>query len=229
MQTSPSAENYLREAKALYQEAEFQRCIERLKGAASTQPEAEALAAIEVLSGVCHHSLGNWEEARRHFRLGLKMDPTVTIDVACSPKTRRLFMEVAKRVSETTEQSSEPAEKPHVEQPIQLSPTPELRAQPALNPPPQTEDRSRAHTKRLLLGFAAPASLAAVATGVVSLAFGLDANARKAEAIVQQWDDDHERLFASAVASARISNALAITSGVLCVMAGVLWWGWLRW
>lgn len=220
-QTPPLAEQLLEEAKVLNQELEFSQCVQRLEMAATQNPSRQTLVAIELLAGICHHNLGQTDEAKRHFRIGLRVDPSASLPISCSPKTRSLFAEVQKRLEEL---APEPTPDPVLESPLNAKLEPREK-EPALNLIDATMKPAR--RSGWLLG-SVPASVFAVGAWGTALGFGLEAKRLETLSAMQKFDSEHERIGAHAIHASQNSNLFSAIAGGLTLAAAVFWLLWIN-
>lgn len=196
---APRDNPFLAEAKALYEEFEFERCLKRLEQAAQWKSTPEELVEIELYGGLCAYSQGLERDAQDHFRVALRLDPEVQLPPYTSPKIVELFRKVA-------------AELPPPSPPA-LTEEPHPAAQGLTDEGPAPAPRSW-----LLPGVLGGASLAAAGAGAV---FGLQARALEAQARTARFSSDSALLGDRSRASAQTANLLFGVAGAAAVGAVV--------
>jgi tetratricopeptide (TPR) repeat protein len=82
---------YLLQARELFEQLDFERCLVRLRQAFQWKSNTQDLRDIEVYGGLCSLNLGQRSEAEEHFKLALKLDPNCTLPELVTPKAVKLF------------------------------------------------------------------------------------------------------------------------------------------
>jgi tetratricopeptide (TPR) repeat protein len=95
---SPNAK--LREAQIFYDELEFEQCIQRAAAAPRPESSANELAQAELYNGLCQASLGRFKDAEDHFRIALRLDPSISLPRMTSPKVAAIYNKTRDRVLE---------------------------------------------------------------------------------------------------------------------------------
>jgi hypothetical protein len=95
---------YVGQARQLYADLEFEKCVQRLEMAPQWKETTRAeLKEIEIYSALCHYQLGNKRDAEDHFNLALQIDPEAQLPPYTSPKIVDLFKSLQKKVKPRTD------------------------------------------------------------------------------------------------------------------------------
>lgn len=89
---------YLHQAKELFQQLDFEKCLKRLQQAPQWKTEAPELLEIELLAGMCHYNLNQRPDAEERFRLALRMNPDAELPPYSSPKLVDFFLAVKRKM-----------------------------------------------------------------------------------------------------------------------------------
>jgi hypothetical protein len=186
-------QTHVDEAVVFYEESEFEKCLQRVELGHAQALKTKDLARLELYAGLCTFGLGSSrsKEAEEHFRIALKLDPTLQLPPLTSPKVKEHFEAVRGA----------------------LPPRPVLEPAPASPPSPapvELEATARSGVPRfvpLVLGGVA------VAAGGTGGYFGFDARRWEAQANAAEWDDDFAR-------AARLGQDSAVRANVLYAVAG---------
>lgn len=208
---------FLAEALEHEKNLDFEKCVERLKQAATQwKSSPEELREIELHAGLCKFNLGQKKAAAEHFRTALRIDEGAELPPYTSPKAVEFFLEVKKAL-----QSPPP---PFPEKDLQ---DPDLQGdtpmKPKLEPrPPEVESP----IGPFLVKRAAPLSLGVVslASFITAIALGARAQALAIEANAAHFESDFYRLGDSAKGLAVGSTVMWIISGLAAIGTGVTWW-----
>ena len=88
---------FLAQALEHEQNLDFERCVERLKQAATQwKSTPDELREIELHAGLCKFNLGQKKAAAEHFRTAMRIDEAAELPPYTSPKAVELFFEVKK-------------------------------------------------------------------------------------------------------------------------------------
>ena len=89
---------FLSQAKELFANLDFEKCLKRLQQAPQWKTEAPELIEIELLAGMCHYNLNQRPDAEERFRLALRMNPDAELPPYSSPKLVDFFLSVKKKL-----------------------------------------------------------------------------------------------------------------------------------
>jgi hypothetical protein len=83
---------YLVQARELYEQLDFEKCLMRVKQAQGWKTTSTVdLRDVELYGGLCALNLGNRDEAVERFKLALRIDPNANLPELVSPKAVKLF------------------------------------------------------------------------------------------------------------------------------------------
>jgi len=197
---------------------DFERCVERLRQAATQwKSTPDELREIELHAGLCQFNLGQKKPAADHFRTALRIDEGAELPPYTSPKAVELFLEVKKALR------APPPPLPDRDLPDPDLP-PDAPLKPRLEPRPigvAAEPLGPMVMKRavpLTLGVVALASF------VTGLALGLRAQSMAAEANAAHFESDFNQLGDSARGLAVGSTVAWVISGLAAIGTIVGWW-----
>ena len=209
---------FLAQALEHEQNLEYEKCVERLKQAATQwKSTPDELREIELHAGLCTFNLGRKKEAIEHFRTALRIDEGTELPPYTSPKAVELFYEVKKSLR------APPPPLPEGDRPDPdlLSDAP---TKPKLVPtqtPVQVSPIGVSITRRAVPLSLGVATLAAVVTAV---ALGVNAQARAVDANQALFESDFVRLGEQARGLATGATISWLLSGLFAVGTGVSWW-----
>lgn len=196
---------------------DFERCVERLKQAATQwKSTPDELREIELHAGLCKFNLGQRKPAAEHFRTALRIDEGAELPPYTSPKAVEFFLEVKKAL-----------QAPPPPLPENDLPDPDLQndtpKKPKLEPRPQ---EVASPIGPFLEKRALPLTLGVVtvASFITGLALGLSAQSVAKEANAAQYESDFFRLADQATGLAVGSTIAWIISGLAAIGTGVGWW-----
>ncbi len=205
-------------AEALEHEGnlDFERCVERLKQAATQwKSTPDELREIELHAGLCKFNLGQKKTAAEHFRTALRIDEGAELPPYTSPKAVEFFFEVKRSLR------APPPPMPENDLPDADFPK-DAPKKTKLEPAPRPDSPlGPALVKRAL-----PISLGlvTVASFVTGLALGLHAQSVAAEANAARYESDFFRSGDVARSLAIGSTIAWIVSGLAAIGTGVGWW-----
>ena len=177
---------FLAEALEHEKNLDFERCVERLKQAATQwKSTPDELREIELHAGLCTFNLGQKKAAADHFRTALRIDEGTELPPYTSPRTVEFFLEV-KRSLRAPAPPMPDYDLPDADLPKDAPLAPKLAPRPAEVGSPLGP---------ILLKRALPLSLGVVtlASFATGLALGLRANAVTAEANAARFESDFYR------------------------------------
>jgi hypothetical protein len=205
---------FLAEALEHEQNLDFERCVERLKQAATQwKSSPDELREIELHAGLCKFNLGNKKGAADHFRTALRIDEAAELPPYTSPKAVELFLDVKRSLR------APPPPMPDSDLPGPDDAPKKPKLEPRVTEPGPP-------LGPILVKRALPLSLGAitVATFVTALALGVSAQSRATEANAAQFESDFFRLGDSARGLAVGSTITWIISALAAIGTGVSWW-----
>lgn len=205
---------FLAEALALERDLDFERCVQRLRQAATQwKSSPDELREIELHLGLCTFNLGNRKAAAEHFRTALRIDEGADLPPYTNPRAVELFLDVKRALR------APPPPLPDEDLPPDDAPTrPKLEPRvttPA--PSPLTATLARRAVPLTLGGLT-------VATAITALVLGVRAQALAAEANAARFEADFFRLGLDARGLATASTLTWLTSGLCAIGTGVAWW-----
>ena len=201
---------YLAQGRNYFQALAYEKCVQVLDRAHSwPDTPKEELAEIELYTGLCQLSLGKTNDARDRVALACRIDPTVKLPPAASPKVEAMFDELCP--------------KPPVDE-LKHAPVAPLPAAPAEvkpeiveAPPPPV---SHAVPKIALLA-------AGGAAGIASLALYITSGAQQRSSMdVTQFWSDRNAAWSRAQAQATASLVSLCVGAALLVAGTVLAFAW---
>lgn len=216
---------FLAQALEHEQNLDFERCVERLKQAATQwQSTPDELREIELHAGLCKFNLGQQKAAADHFRTALRIDEATELPPYTSPKAVEFFLEVKRALRA-----------PPPPLPDRDLPDPDLPNDAPVKPRPVSSGAERLEPRPpgvsepigpLLMKRALPLSLGVVsiASFVTGLALGLRAQSLALEANAARFESDFYRLGDSAQAHAVGSTIAWVISALSAVGTAVTWW-----
>ncbi|MDP1823792.1 MAG: hypothetical protein Q8L48_11130 [Archangium sp.] len=208
---------FLAQALEHEQNLDFERCVERLKQAATQwQSTPDELREIELHAGLCKFNLGQKKAAADHFSTALRIDEATELPPYTSPKAVEFFLEV-KRALRAPPPPLPDRDLPDSDLPTDTPLKPKLEPR----PPGVSEPLGPVLMKRAL-----PLSLGVVsiASFVTGLALGLRAQSLATEANTARFESDFYRLGDSAQAHAVGSTIAWVISALSAVGTAVTWW-----
>ena len=104
---------FLAQAKENYQNLEFEKCLQRLAQAPQWRSSPQELLEIELYAGMCSYNLNQLGPADEHFRLALRIAPSVELPAYTSPKLVEFF----RRIKKAMPKVEKPPEKVEKEKP----------------------------------------------------------------------------------------------------------------
>jgi len=193
---------YLLQARELFEQLDFERCLVRLKQASQWKSNTQDLRDIEVYAGLCALNLNARSEAEEHFKLALRIDPNCTLPELVTPKAVKLFTYL-KRASRG---------------PVPPMPDEDL---PGDDDVPRSDRHIEVTTPSRLPVKPLPivlggASLAGLIAGV---ALGAWAKGLEAQARAQAFESDYLALRGQAFGGATAANVVFVFTGLLAAAA----------
>ncbi len=207
---------FLAEALEHERNLDFERCVERLKQAATQwQSTPDELRDIELHAGLCKFNLGQKKPAAEHFRTALRIDEGAELPPYTSPKAVEYFFDVKRSLR------APPPPMPQNDLPDADLPKDAPRKL-RLEPAPKTDSP----LGPVLVKRALPISLGVVtvASFITGLALGLRAQSVATEANASRYESDFFRLGDTARTLAIGSTIAWIISGLAAIGTGVGWW-----
>lgn len=202
---------FLAEAKTLYQDLDFERCVSRLAQASAWQSTKDELRDIELYLGLCEFNLGRTKKAAQHFRTALRIDETAGLPPYSSPKVVDLFLRVKKSLEAPPEpmpDSDLPDDAP-IERPLE----------PKKVVAPSEPSVFEKHPAPATLGIVAGVALAAgIGLGVNARNLSLEAN----EATVDQVFGQKAAAARGNATGANVAYALAAAAAITAVVTYLL-------
>lgn len=89
---------FLTQAKLLFKNLEFEKCVARLELAPQWKSTPEELLEIELYAGLCLFNLGRPKDAEDRFQVALQIDYHAQLPPYTSPKIVEMFRRVRRRV-----------------------------------------------------------------------------------------------------------------------------------
>ena len=197
----------LAQAKVLYADVEFEKCIAKLASADRGGLTLEERKEVLLYRGLCEAASGQSAPASRAFAALLEAFPTARLPAFTSPKIQALFEQV-RAVQPKPRPSDRPAR-------VELSPPPSFIQGVAPAPAPAPAPPSRVGVL-VLSGFA---------VGALSAGFALGLDAHHLEGLANdatQYETAADRYGTRAVQEARFANVAFVAAGSCAVAAG-LW------
>ena len=208
---------FLAEALEHERNLDFEKCVERLKQAATQwKSTPDELREIELHAGLCQFNLGQKKAAADHFRTALRIDESTELPPYTNPKAVELFLDVKTKLREPPP----PFPEKDLQDPDLQTDTP---TKTKLDPrPPEVESPIGPFIAKR----AAPLSLGVVslASFITAIALGARAQALAVEANAAHFESDFYRLGDSATGFAVGSTIAWIVSGLAAIGTGFTWW-----
>lgn len=239
---------YLRQAKELYQNLDFEKCLQRLGQAPQWKSAPAELLEIELYAGMCHYNLNQRAEAEERFRLSLRIDPNAELPPYTSPKLVEFFIAVKKKLKplkETKEPpppvKEEPKEEPvvhkepppveepvvHKEPPPPPLDEPRVTPPPKLTPPPKPLAKTPPIVEQPSWPRRHPAPIALGVVAVVAagtgIAFGVNSKSLERRANAAKFESDFRDLGSAAQTNAMAANVSYGLAGAAAI-GGILAW-----
>lgn len=150
--TAWAANPYLEQARAFYEEVQYEQCVQRAQQAQRQSTEEDEQVQISLYLGLCQFSLGREAAAREAFSRALSLDRDAALPPFTSPKAVKLFEELKDALP------SEPAVAEDTPRKVELTP-----AVKEVQPPPPVVARAPAQSRVVpaVLGGVAVASAGA--------------------------------------------------------------------
>jgi hypothetical protein len=209
---------FLAQALEHEQNLEYEKCVERLRQAATQwKSTPDELREIELHAGLCKFNLGRGKDAAEHFRTALRIDERTELPPYTSPKAVELFYEVKQALR------APPPPLPDRDQPDPdlLSDTPK---KPKLEPKPVVPEGPPLGVS--LKRRAVPLTLGVMTLGaaLTGLALGLAAQSRATEANAARFESDFHLLADQAKGLAAGATVSFIVTALLGLGTGIGWW-----
>jgi hypothetical protein len=193
---------FLVEARDLYEQLDFEKCLVRVRQASQWKNSStQDLRDVEIVGGLCALNIGARTEASERFRQALRIDPNVELPEFASPKAVKLFTFV----------------KRSMRGPIPPMPDEDLPPDAKPDRPLEVTTPSRFPIKPLPLIFAGGSLLALI----VGVALGVHAKDLEAQARAQPFEADYLAVRSQAFGSATAANFTYVLSGV-ALLTGIL-------
>lgn len=200
---------FLAQARELYANLDFERCVQRLQQAPQWRSTPAELRDVELLAGLCHFSLGHKAEAAERFKLALRIDEGADLPPYSSPKAVELFLRVKKRL-----------QRPAPPMPLSDLGDDDLVSELDAPVKPTGEASGRFDVKKYPVPIAmAVISLAGLGTGI---GMGVSAKSTESQARLAVFEDDYLRLRHSAQTSAVGANIAYATAAAALIIAVVI-------
>ena len=197
----------LAQAKVLYADVEFEKCIAKLASADRWGLTLEERKEVLLYRGLCEAASGQSALASRAFAALLEAFPTARLPAFTSPKIQALFEQV-RAVQPKPRPSDRPAR-------VELSSPPSFIQGVAPTPAPAPAPPSRVGVL----------VLSGVAVGALSAGFALGVDAHHLEGLANdatQYETAADRDGTRALQEARFANVAFVAAGSCAVAAG-LW------
>lgn len=227
---------YLSQAKELYQNLDFEKCLKRLAQAPQWKSDAAELLEIELVAGMCHYNLNQRADAEERFRLALRMNGDAELPPYTSPKLVDFFLAVKRKMRAPPpplpkEDLDMPKDEPGVKAAEPSHPEPPPDDEPRVEPKsarltpepkpevPEVEQPSTVHVRP------APIALGAMAVVAIAVGIGLGANSRSLEgqARAARYESDFFALGDAARTSALAANVSFGVGGAAALGAVIAW------
>jgi hypothetical protein len=193
---------YLTQARELYEQLDFEKCLVRVGQASQWKNSStQDLRDLEIVGALCALNLGARTEAAERMKQALRIDPAVELPEFASPKAVKLFMFVKRSMRGP------------------VPPMPDEDLPPDVKPerPLEVTTPSRFPIRPVPLVLAGGSLLAFI----VGVALGVHANDLGAQARAQPFESDYLALRSQAFASATAANvgyvfaAAALLTGIV--------------
>ncbi|MFO0594045.1 MAG: tetratricopeptide repeat protein [Myxococcaceae bacterium] len=217
-----TANPFLAEALEQEQNLDFEKCVQRLKQAATQWKNTpQESRDIELHLGLCRFNLGERDAALEHFRMALRLDPATELPPYTSPKAVEVFLQAKKSLQAPPPPLPDrdlpdgdlPDDRPKRDPPPKLVPTP----QPPAGPSPVSAFLARR---------ALPLSLGVVglASAISGLVLGLRASSLADQARTAHFESDYLALAGSARGYATAANVCWLLAGLSAIGTAITWW-----
>ncbi len=91
------------QAKELYEQLDFEKCMQRIKQASGWKGSSvRDLRDVELYGALCSFNLGQRAEAAERFKLALRIDEDLELPEFASPKAVKLFLYVKRKIRQPT-------------------------------------------------------------------------------------------------------------------------------
>lgn len=231
---------FLSQAKELFSNLDFEKCLKRLQQAPQWKTEAAELLEIELLAGMCHYNLNQRPDAEERFRLALRMNPDAELPPYSSPKLVDFFLAVKRKMR------AAPPPMPKEDLDLQKEKELEKEKEPPPPPPPPKEDQPKVEVKPKLVPKALPpppppppevekpnlfarrpvpialGAAAVVATGV-GIGLGVNSRSLEAQARAAHYESDFYAYGNGARTNALAANVAFAVAGTAAAVAVLTW------
>lgn len=200
----------LKQARADYENLDFEKCVATLESAAEEGGTRAELRDIQLWSGLCHFNLGHRRTAARAFQDALRIDPDAALPDFVSPKALELFARVRKAVVEEA--------RAFVDDDLPDDAPKEVVLVPKPPPPPPLGVAPEVWRKN-----AGPIALGGVSVAALAIGVGLGAHAKTLEAQANKatWESDFVSLGNAAkdnAVAANVALGVAVTAAAASVV-----------
>lgn len=212
---------YLDQAKGLYQQVQYERCVDRLKQAVRWRSSLAEQVEIELYAGLCEFNLGRTTLAEERFEMAVKLDRAAKLPPYSPPKAVALFEKVAER---TAPVRPTPAPEPEVVRP-EPKPPPDAPLTAELAPRPRTPEVLPEVTETKGVPGWVPLSLGGGALVLAGVGLGLNvmAQSQATEANAEPFEQLAYEKGDRARATATGSYVVLGVAGALAVSAVTTW------
>jgi len=94
---------YVLQAKELYEQLDFEKCMQRIKQASAWKGSSvKDQRDVELYGALCAFNLGQRAEAAERFKLALRIDEDLELPEFVSPKAVKLFLYVKRKIRQPT-------------------------------------------------------------------------------------------------------------------------------
>lgn len=221
--TTETPNPFLAQAKELYEQLDFEKCMQRIKQAGGWKGSSvHDQRDVELYGALCAFNLGQKAEAAERFRLALRIDEDLELPEFASPKAVKLFLYVKRKLRQ-------PAVPPMPDEDLPAdAPTPSDKAskpEPASQAKADEADQPVEVTSPSLLSrHVAPIMMAVggVAVGCLGIGLGVNARSLETQAKAAKFESDYLATRSAAQGNAVGANVAYGVAGALLVAALVV-------
>ncbi|MBK7862329.1 MAG: hypothetical protein IPJ65_27720 [Archangiaceae bacterium] len=206
---------FLAQAKELYEQLDFEKCMQRIKQASQWKgSNVRELRDVELYGALCSLNLGQRAEAAERFKLALRIDEDLELPEFASPKAVKLFLYVKRKLRQPAEPPPLPDEDLPPDTPPALEKGARAEAKPKAEPEKPVEVTSNSvlarHTPSITLG------VGTLVIGGLGVGLGVNARSLEAQAKASKFESDYLAMRSQAQGNAIAAN---IAFGVAAALA----------
>jgi hypothetical protein len=207
---------YLAQAKELYEQLDFEKCMQRIRQAGQWKgSNVHELRDVELYGALCAFNLGQKAEAAERFKQALRIDEDLELPEFASPKALRLFLYVKRKLRQPSvppmPDEDLPPDTPPPGEKLTTKGDLKAAADPSLGV--TTSGRTSPHVAPIALG------VASLAVGGIAIGLGLNAKSLEAQAKASKFESDYLSTRSQAQANAIAADVAWAVMGALALTA----------